>query len=633
MKDTNVDDSDAEQVQIVIDSFQESVDQLMRYLYTTPSDEVTLSKLEKMIDVDSFAKYCLINEFCGNAESVASSFYSYKDGLDDVIHLGPVWDFDCSMGNYKNESEYYLSAHVLFNCLLASPAFNNRAQEIFNQYRVAFSGLCSDAAAIKEQIADSATMNFIRWNIWGQPNPKDSLKDYAGSYEEGYQRLANWLHKQTASFSVQETRIPYADVNEQCTAMNILFDNGEDSRTVVFAVWSDQNGQDDLKWYYPEKNADGLWEALVDLSAHNSTGKYTIHASVVKSNQSRERVAVGYAYIDRVNPPEFIANLSDDGCWIETVMRNVGMYDDLSVHVWCETDGDDDLIQYAVQDQVDFSKTCAVQLRDHNEIGMYRLQLHGKRNGSWSLIDETSVLVADKTWPEVSAEVIPEQKTLVVTVENADGFESVEIQTWCEADGQNDKANYLAAKDAEGNWKVIIDLDAHAELGTYQIHVYGLRNGTQNKIAVTQATVENIVFPENTVAVYRLYNGYTQEHLLTANKLEADQLLQGGWLLDGVAWNASKTGTPVYRLYNPYDDWHTYSTSQVEMDMLTALGWTVDGIVFSSTEAANKAPVYRLFNPYEAKNYHLLTASEEERTSLMGLGWLLDGVALNAVLN
>lgn len=126
--------------------------------------------------------------------------------------------------------------------------------------------------------------------------------------------------------------------------------------------------------------------------------------------------------------------------------------------------------------------------------------------------------------------------------------------------------------------------------------------------------------------MYRLYNPYTQEHLLTSNQSEKDQLESIGWHFDGIAWNTPSEGTPVYRLYNPYDDWHTYSMSQEEIDCLTPLGWKVDGIVCYSVIGNTSTPIYRLFNPYAQINYHLLTASEEESSWLSSLGWILEGV-------
>lgn len=129
-----------------------------------------------------------------------------------------------------------------------------------------------------------------------------------------------------------------------------------------------------------------------------------------------------------------------------------------------------------------------------------------------------------------------------------------------------------------------------------------------------------------TVPVYRLYNPFTQEHLLTSGVAEKDALIRAGWTLDGIAWNAPINGQPVYRLYNPYDDWHTYTTSLEEIDILTPLGWTVDGIVSASAES-DQLPIYRLFNPYVQTNYHLLTASTAERDLLVIAGWILEGVA------
>ena len=142
---------------------------------------------------------------------------------------------------------------------------------------------------------------------------------------------------------------------------------------------------------------------------------------------------------------------------------------------------------------------------------------------------------------------------------------------------------------------------------------------------------ENCGRSEKTMPMYRLYNPYTQEHLLTSNESEMRQLVSVGWSLDGIAWNAPLSGLPVYRLYNPYDDWHTYTMSQEEIDMLVPLGWKVDGVVCYSSVESDSLPIFRLFNPYELKNYHLLTADPAERDLLESVGWIVEGVAWRAV--
>ena len=63
---------------------------------TTGKDYDTVSKL---IDIDSFAKYFLINEFSNNPDAYGSSFFLYTDGEDDLIHASSGWDFDMAFGN------------------------------------------------------------------------------------------------------------------------------------------------------------------------------------------------------------------------------------------------------------------------------------------------------------------------------------------------------------------------------------------------------------------------------------------------------------------------------------------------------------------------------------------------------
>lgn len=51
------------------------------------------------IDLDSFSKYFLLQEFCGNIDFVQSSFYCYKKRNINKLFFGPLWDFDLSFDN------------------------------------------------------------------------------------------------------------------------------------------------------------------------------------------------------------------------------------------------------------------------------------------------------------------------------------------------------------------------------------------------------------------------------------------------------------------------------------------------------------------------------------------------------
>ena len=51
------------------------------------------------IDLDSFYKYFLMQEFCGDVDIVWSSFYLTKRKGDDKLYFGPVWDYDLALDN------------------------------------------------------------------------------------------------------------------------------------------------------------------------------------------------------------------------------------------------------------------------------------------------------------------------------------------------------------------------------------------------------------------------------------------------------------------------------------------------------------------------------------------------------
>ena len=63
--------------------------------------EKDYGKITELIDVDSFAKYFLVSEYSVNPDAYWTSFYMYKDGEEDKIHAGPIWDFDLAFGNRK----------------------------------------------------------------------------------------------------------------------------------------------------------------------------------------------------------------------------------------------------------------------------------------------------------------------------------------------------------------------------------------------------------------------------------------------------------------------------------------------------------------------------------------------------
>ncbi|MBR0479727.1 CotH kinase family protein [Candidatus Saccharibacteria bacterium] len=74
--------------------------------------------IAEILDIESLAQYYLISEFAANPDAYASSFYMHRNGKDDKIHFGPVWDFDLAFGNFRwiwREEDDILDPKILNN--------------------------------------------------------------------------------------------------------------------------------------------------------------------------------------------------------------------------------------------------------------------------------------------------------------------------------------------------------------------------------------------------------------------------------------------------------------------------------------------------------------------------------------
>ena len=89
--------------------------------------------------------------------------------------------------------------------------------------------------------------------------------------------------------------------------------------------------------------------------------------------------------------------------------------------------------------------------------------------------------------------------------------------------------------------------------------------------------------------MYRLYNTYDGDHVLTVKEDERDKLTKIGWKYEGIAFRSDeKKEVPVYRVYNRYSGEHFYTTSKNERDNLITAGWKYEGIAFYGMKEEKK---------------------------------------------
>lgn len=329
-------------IELALLDFDTSLDDLMTYLCETPSSKVTLAELAEKIDVDSFVKYYLVNEYVQNREAFATSFFWYQDGPEDVLHVGPIWDFDTCMGNDGAAfTESYGDQHVLFRYLLAVPEFRARTEELYQQYQSAFAGMKDNAQVLKDQIYDSAVMNYLRWNVLGKPNPKEHARDFYPTFPDAVHGVQEWLAGRSEHFQIAECSVVTSTVSDDCKWMTTSFQDGKSYDSVRFVVLNTESDSNMVVWSTAEY-VDGFWQAKTDLGAFNQAGMYRID---VYGDDGTMAITNGYHYVEQAveKTYEIQAQLSDDGSVMTVTLNDRKPCKHILFAVWSAEDGQDDL--------------------------------------------------------------------------------------------------------------------------------------------------------------------------------------------------------------------------------------------------------------------------------------------------
>ena len=555
----SVTEDDPALLQEAVKGFDDALNAFMEYAATTPDDAITLQSLSRYIDVDSFLQYYLVNEFVLNRESAGSSFYWYKDGEQDVLHLGPVWDFDTCMGNDVENADSHQTAHIynhiVFRKLLSIPVVRDEMSRLLQDYAAAFGGMDDKVESLYTLLQASASMNYTRWDdLKGGFGGKGTY--FAGTYQEAKENLSTWLGKRETAFTAERI-LQYVDrisvsVDLDRARMDLSFTGADAGENLWFAVWSEENGQDDIVWYPAVKQADGTWTYTVNLANHNSTGNYLIHVYGAK-NGKMEMLTNTTAYVEKL-AARVTATVSADCRTMQLVVTNIGEYEQVYLPTWSAVNGQDDIVWYPAEKKADGTWAYTVNLANHNSTGNYLIHVYGVKNGKMEMRTNTTVYV-EKLAARVTATVSADCRTMQLTAANIDDCTQLYLATWSVAGGQDDIVWYPAEKQADGTWAYTVDLGKHRTAGQYVIHAYG--RSSQSKelrlVANTTAYVKHAVFPDEPYVTVELPADCRTMKLTVQNASKYERVYLPVWSAengqDDLVWYAAqrtKAGLWVY---------------------------------------------------------------------------------------
>ena len=358
--------------------------------------------------------------------------------------------------------------------------------------------------------------------------------------------------------------------------------------TVQHAVWSTKNDQDDLIWY--RANASGQTVAKYT----GDYGTYLIHTYAVINGQM---VCISATSIEvpKPNVTVTVEKVSDTSA--KVTVTNVPIYvTSISLPVWTEASGQDDIKWYSATKQADGSYSYTFYAKNHGfESGHYNVHVYGHSNVTNSFVGLSGsngidlIFNQSLTKPTVTVQNHNStQGTLQVVIsetETSKNIGSVQVAAWSDAEQKN---LHWYGSSSIVNGKVVITVDEkyhHNITGDYTVHVYvkttdgeviGYNLGTYafNNTQTTSATTTTYkgtgVYG---ITVSGVYSNGTIKYAVWSDTNGQDDIrwydaTTVGTTATGLLNVANHSGTGTYHI-------HVYQSDNGKMFFLNSTSFTV----------------------------------------------------------
>ena len=175
----------------------------------------------------------------------------------------------------------------------------------------------------------------------------------------------------------------------------------------------------------------------------------------------------------------------------------------VSVPIWSETGGQDDLVWYTANRQANGTYTVNVKAADHkNSTGLYNVHLYYvQNNGQMTGVGRTTTNVYIGKRPED----LKPSGTLTIENNNVEtgtfdavirnvvapnGLKEVLVPTWSDKNWQDDLVWHKAVRQSDGSYRATIKASDHKnENGKYHVHVYYVDQADKRNY-ITETTTE-----------------------------------------------------------------------------------------------------------------------------------------------
>lgn len=272
-----------------------------------------------------------------------------------------------------------------------------------------------------------------------------------------------------------------------------------DIKNVWIPVWSDANGQDDLKWYTAKRNNNGHYTLTVDIRDHKGLGKYNVH--IYGENKAGDMIQLGTTMFSidtpKIATAEIVNKDLEKGTFTVRLadIDNAENIQNIKVPVWSEINEQDDLIWYTAKKKENTNEyTVNVDIKNHNysmgkyNIGVYITDVTNAQYGAKSVSTDFNI---KKGNIEINEKGDFSYQIIVKDFEVPGGIKKVMVPVWSEVNGQDDLVWYTAKKNGDGQYEVNLDVSKHKGLGKYCVNAYAVQpNGNMAGLTSSDFVVE-----------------------------------------------------------------------------------------------------------------------------------------------
>lgn len=157
----------------------------------------------KYINVQSFIDYAIINEFFKNVDGGDVSTYFYRD-IGGLLHAGPVWDFDLTLGLPKDSPFSTVEGFRMYNTpwfeqLFRDPYFVDKYITRYKFLRknvLSEEHLFSVIDSATQELGEAIQRNNKKWSK--EMNPEIDYQNEIQQMKEYIKQRAAWMDQNTA---------------------------------------------------------------------------------------------------------------------------------------------------------------------------------------------------------------------------------------------------------------------------------------------------------------------------------------------------------------------------------------------------------------------------------------------------